>query len=108
VDGVDETTTSTIDSPTIFQRKITTNVAVESGQTIVLGGLITESNTTSNAGVPILRSMPGIGALFSSQKEQTTRTELLVVITPTAIANAVDALSATKEMQKKMSKVFEK
>lgn len=108
VDGVDETTTSTIDSPTIFQRKITTNVAVESGQTIVLGGLITESTTTSNAGVPILRSMPGVGALFSSQKEQTTRTELLVVITPTAIANAVDALSATREMQKKMSKVFEK
>jgi general secretion pathway protein D len=107
VDGVDETTTSSIDSPTIFQRKITTNIAVQSGDTIVLGGLITESDSASNAGIPLLRGLPGIGPLFSSQKNEIQRTELMVMITPTSISNSSEARSATQEMKKKMLNLFE-
>ena len=107
VDGVDETTSSAIDSPTIFQRKITTNIAVQSGETIILGGLITESDSTSNTGIPILRSLPGIGPLFSSQKDSIQRTELMVMITPTAVSNSSEARSATDEMKKKMLNLFE-
>jgi general secretion pathway protein D len=107
VDGVDETTTSSIDSPTIFQRKITTNIAVQSGETIVLGGLITESESASNTGIPVLRGLPGIGPLFSSQKNEVQRTELMIMITPTSISNSTEARSATEEMKKKMLNLFE-
>ena len=107
VDGVDETTTSSIDSPTIFQRKITTNIAVQSGETIVLGGLITESDSSSNTGIPVLRGLPGIGPLFSSQKNEVQRTELMIMITPTSVSNSTEARSATEEMKKKMLNLFE-
>jgi general secretion pathway protein D len=108
VDGVDETTTSTIDSPTIFQRKVTTNVAVQSGETIILGGLITEQESRSNSGIPGLRGLPGIGPLFSSEHRELLRTELLVMITPTAISNSSEARAATAEMKKKMLNLFDK
>ena len=107
VDGVDETTSSSIDSPTIFQRKITTNIAVQSGETIVLGGLITESDSSSNTGIPVLRGLPGIGPLFSSQKNEVQRTELMIMITPTSVSNSTEARSATEEMKKKMLNLFE-
>ena len=107
VDGVDETTTSSIDSPTIFQRKITTNVAVQSGETIVLGGLITESDSKSKTGIPFLGGLPGVGPLFSSRKNEVQRTELLVLITPTAISNSDEARYATSEMKRKMLNLFD-
>jgi general secretion pathway protein D len=103
VNDVDETTTSDIDSPTITQRSITTTVAVRSGETVVLGGLIRENESESEAGVPGLRSIPGIGRLFSSRTTISRRTELLVLITPTAISNTAEAREITLEMKKKMS-----
>ncbi len=103
VNDVDLTTTSAIDSPTIIQRRITTSVAVKSGETVVLGGLIKDNDSESEAGVPVLRSIPGLGRVFSSSTTTTTRTELLVLITPTAIANLSDAREATEEMRRKMA-----
>ena len=103
VNDVDETTTSDIDSPTITQRSITTSVAVQSGETVVLGGLIRENESESEAGVPGLRSIPGIGRLFSSRTTTSRRTELLVLITPTAVSNMDEAREITREMKKKVS-----
>ncbi len=103
VNDVDLTTTSAIDSPTIIQRRITTSVAVKSGETVVLGGLIKDNDSESEAGVPVLRSIPGLGRVFSSSTTTTNRTELLVLITPTAIASLSDAREATEEMRKKMA-----
>ena len=103
VNDVDQTTTSDIDSPTIVQRRIMTSVAVQSGQTVVLGGLMRDNESESEAGVPGLRSIPGIGRLFSSKTTTNTRTELLVLITPTAISNIAEAEKATEEMKRKLS-----
>jgi general secretion pathway protein D len=76
------TTTSNIDSPTIQQRKFSTTVVVKNGDTIALGGLITESITKSKSGVPFLQSIPLLGALFRDTDNTTTRTELILLITP--------------------------
>ena len=103
VNDVDLTTTSGIDSPTIIQRRITTSVAVQSGETIVLGGLIRENDSESQSGVPGLRSIPGVGRLFSSTTTSTARTELLVLITPTAISSIAEARDATDEMKRKLA-----
>jgi general secretion pathway protein D len=102
VNDVDQTTTSDIDSPTIIQRRIMTSVAVQSGETVVLGGLIRNNKSESEAGVPGLRHVPGVGRLFSSKTTTNTRTELLVLITPTAISNVEEAKKTTEEMKRKL------
>ena len=103
VNDVDNTTTSAIDSPTIIQRRITTSVAVQSGESVVLGGLIRDNESESESGLPVLGKIPGLGRLFSSKVTSNTRTELLVLITPTAISNVAEARDATAEMKKKLA-----
>jgi general secretion pathway protein D len=107
VNGVNETTTSGIDSPTIFQRTINTQVVLASGETLYLGGLISEGTSNSATGIPGLRKLPLVGALFGSKAKKSSRTELLVTITATAIADKNAARSVTEEMRRKMPGIFE-
>jgi general secretion pathway protein D len=102
VNDVNRTTTSTIDSPTIVQRQITTTVAVKSGQTVVLGGLMRDNKSRSESGVPGVRKVPVLGWLFGSKTTTSDRTELLVLITPTAIGDQEAARAVTEEMKHKM------
>jgi general secretion pathway protein D len=96
------TTSSSIDSPTIDQREVSTSVSVLSGDTIVLGGLIQDTNSDGNIGVPGLRNLPVVGNLFGTTTKASNRTELLVLITPTAIRNASEAREATEELRNKL------
>lgn len=105
VDDVDETTTSGIDSPTILQREITTAVAVQSGETIVLGGLIRENKEVADNGVPFLKDIPGLGYFFKNERTASSKTELVVMITPSAIANPNEARSVTEEYKSKLKGV---
>ncbi|RRC96805.1 type II secretion system protein GspD [Amphritea balenae] len=106
VNDVAETASSEIDSPTITQRKIDTSVAVQSGETLVLGGLIKENNENSNEGVPGARHIPVFGWLFSSDRESKKRTELVVLITPTAVTDRTEARDVTREFKNKLKGVF--
>jgi general secretion pathway protein D len=76
------TTTSNIDSPTIQERKLSSTVVVKNGDTVALGGLITENISKSRSGVPYLAKIPLLGALFRDTNDSTTRTELILLITP--------------------------
>ncbi len=96
------TISSAIDSPTIDQREVSTSVSVPSGDTIVLGGLIQDTNSDGNIGVPGLRNLPLVGPLFGTTTKSSERTELLVLITPTAIRNASEAREATQELRNKL------
>jgi general secretion pathway protein D len=107
VNGVDLTTSSGIDSPTIFQRSINTVVTVQSGESIILGGLITESESISKNGVPFLRRVPVLGAMFGSTTNSKDRAELLVMITATAVPDNISARMVTDEMKKKMPALFD-
>jgi general secretion pathway protein D len=98
------TTTSTIDSPTIRQRKINSSIAVQSGTEIALGGLISTRRETGKSGVPLLKDIPLLGAAFTSNAAlEKNRTELLVIIRPTLMANTVDAQAVTREIKARMS-----
>ena len=81
----------------ISTRNITSEIAVQSGQTIILGGLIKESNKNGSGGVPFLSRIPVLGGLFGSQSRSSDRTELLVMITPRVIASPVDAKQITDD-----------
>jgi general secretion pathway protein D len=86
-----QTTSSSIDSPTIQQRKLRSTVVVNSGETIALGGLIRDTQTDAVSGIPLLSSIPFLGKLFSSTTETGRRTELLVLLTPRVIRNQEEA-----------------
>jgi general secretion pathway protein D len=96
------TESSNIDSPTIQQRRVASTVAVQSGQTVVLGGLIRDSRTETQSGIPVLRSLPIIGPLFGVTDNTDLRTELLVVITPRVIRNPDQARAVTEELRQRL------
>ncbi|HSX58682.1 MAG TPA: type II secretion system protein GspD, partial [Tahibacter sp.] len=85
----------------VAKREIETEIAVQSGQTVLLGGLIGESEVAGKDGVPGLSRIPIIGNLFGHTKKNRTRTELIVLITPRVVGNAVDAQSITEEYQRR-------
>jgi len=96
------TTSSNIDAPTIQQRQIESVVAVNSGETIVLGGLIQNTQTENEGGIPGLRRIPLIGKLFGQTSNENRRTELLVLITPRVVRNRNEARSITNEFRRKL------
>ncbi|NCF80258.1 MAG: type II secretion system secretin GspD [Proteobacteria bacterium] len=89
-------------TPTISKRSITTSVAVQSGQTVVLGGLIREQKAVVRSGIPGLYNMPIIGPLFGTTSDEQIRTELVVLITPRAVHDSTDAAQVTEEFRSKM------
>jgi general secretion pathway protein D len=101
VDTAASTTTSSngITSPTFDQRDVESRVVVQDGQTIGLAGLIQDSVTKSNQGVPFLKDVPVIGALFGQQSNSRTRDELLVLITPHVVHDQRDALAFTEDLR---------
>ncbi len=104
VSSVSTTTTSGIDSPTISQRRISTNIAVENGQTIALGGLIQEGKNRTKSKVPVAGDVPLLGALFRKKTDRFEKTELLVLITPQVIRNGAEARSVTNELRQRIQK----
>ncbi len=83
----------------ISKRTIDTQIAVQSGETVLLGGLISEDNTSGRRGVPGVSSIPILGHLFGRTTRSTSRTELVVLITPRVIKNVIDARELTREYQ---------
>jgi general secretion pathway protein D len=96
------TTTSRIDSPTIRQRRVASTVAVRSGQTVVLGGLIQDGVDADSTGIPVLHSLPIVGPLFGVKNHTSRRTELLIVITPRVIRSPDQARVATEELRQRL------
>ena len=91
------------EQPTFTQRQIQSQVAVRSGETIVLGGLIKDNASSGSNGIPLLSSIPVIGGLFGSQTKNNTRTELLVVFTPRVVRSDEDIRSISRELRDRMS-----
>ncbi|MBR0973305.1 type II secretion system secretin GspD [Bradyrhizobium japonicum] len=90
-------------TPTISQRRVKSSIAVTSGQTVLLAGLISETENRQRQGLPILDSIPGVGDAFSHQTNTRARTELILFIRPTVIKDGVDAHVIAEEMRSKMN-----
>ena len=83
-----------INAPIINRRTATTSVSVQSGQSILIGGLISTSDELTTKKMPVLGDIPLVGALFRSNVQTTTRTELLILLTPSVLING-EALATT-------------
>ena len=90
------------DAPTIQQRQIETTVAINSGSTIVLGGLMQSTESESEGGVPLLHKIPLLGKLFGQTNKSVRKTELIVLLTPRVIRNNNDAREITDEFRRKL------
>ena len=91
----------------IAQRTINSSVIVQSGQTVVLGGLILETTTNGKSGVPVLMNIPVLGGLFSTNSEDTFRTELIVTVSPRVIEDPNEMREVTEELRSRMAKANE-
>ncbi|WP_241505880.1 type II secretion system secretin GspD [Parahaliea mediterranea] len=85
-----------------LERNIQSRVAVRSDQAVVLGGLIQDNAARTNSGVPILKDIPGLGALFSSTDNESRRTELIVIITPRVIESESELQEVSAEMRSRL------
>lgn len=96
------TSTNTL-TPTVSTRKVRSSVAVASGQTVLLAGLISDSQTKSRAGIPGLDQIPVIGeAVFGQTDKQVKRTELIIFIRPQIIRDGADAHFVAEELRTKL------
>ena len=98
----ENTSTSTNLTPTISQRKVKSSISVQSGQIVLLAGLISETQSASRSGVPVLDQLPYIGAAFSTTGKSKVRTELIMLIRPQIIRNGADASMVAEELRSKM------
>ena len=85
----------------IDTRKLKTEAAIQSGDTVMLAGLISDSVDNGSSGVPFLSKIPVVGALFGTKTQNTGRTETIVLITPTIIRNPQEARDLTDEYGQK-------
>jgi general secretion pathway protein D len=95
-------TTTGINSPTFDERNVTSRVVVQDGQTIGLAGLITDSASLGNQGIPWLKDIPILGLLAGTQTNKRQRTELLILITPHVIHDQRDARALTDDLREQL------
>ncbi|HEY3836458.1 MAG TPA: secretin N-terminal domain-containing protein, partial [Bryobacteraceae bacterium] len=93
------TTTSNISSPSFDTKSVSTQVTVQDGDTIAIGGMIQESTNTTVNGIPILDRLPYVGALFGAKSYGKDRSELVIFITPHVIYDTNQMTDATDELR---------
>ncbi len=103
--GARDPDVSTSGNPPISNKSVTSQVAVKSGETIFLGGLITEQSDKGRTGVPYLNRIPWLGRLFGSTTTSTFRSETIVMITPTVIENNADLKAVSDDIREEFRKV---
>ncbi len=96
-----------VELPVISSKKASTKVTIKDGQTIVIGGLISEDNSNVVKKVPLLGSIPLLGKLFSYKSKSNEKTELLIFVTPHIISPEGEKESDKRERQEKISLLYQ-
>ncbi|GBQ89370.1 general secretion pathway protein D [Gluconacetobacter johannae DSM 13595] len=99
VTSANSTTSSAIANPTFNDRSVSSRVVVQDGQTVGLAGLITDTSTRTNSGIPWLKNIPVLGVLAGNQNNNRQRTELLILITPHVMHDQHDAVALMEDLR---------
>jgi general secretion pathway protein D len=94
-----------IQSPSFSQRVVQTQITMQDGDTIAIGGIITENMAQSSAGIPLLHRLPIIGGAFGNKSYNKDRTELIVFMTPRIIYDNADLLDASDELKARLRRL---
>jgi general secretion pathway protein D len=97
-----QTTSSNPLTPTVSTRKVRSSIAVASGQTVLLAGLISDNQNRTRSGIPGLDQIPGLGDVFSQSDKNIQRTELIIFIRPQIIRDGTDAHFVAEEVRAKL------
>ena len=89
-------------TPTIAQRRIHSTVSVTSGQTVLLGGLISEQQDSNKAGIPGLNMIKYLGDIFGNTTKNRTRSEIIMFVRPRVIRNVLDAQGVAEEFRERL------
>ncbi|MGH8525511.1 MAG: type II secretion system protein GspD, partial [Gammaproteobacteria bacterium] len=89
-------------NPAFIKRSIQSTVTVQSGETLVLGGLISENKSNANRGIPFLKDIPVLGRLFGAMVDDIRRQELIVLLTPRAVRDQAEARAVTDEFRHRL------
>ena len=95
-------TTSSIQSPSFSHRDVSTQVTVEDGDTVAIGGIIQETSTQGSSGIPFLHRIPILGNAFGNKNFHKERTELIVFLTPRVIYDTTQIAEATEELKSRV------
>ena len=93
------------DAPPINTRSVQTNIAVPSGQTMVMGGLILDGDQNNSAGLPLVSRIPVLGGLFGTQSLKKNRTELVLFVTPRVVDTEHDVRNAVDDLRRRMERL---
>jgi general secretion pathway protein D len=94
-----------IQSPSFTNRSMSTQITVQDGDTVAIGGAILETHTESSGGVPILHRIPILGAAFGAKSFSTQRSELIIFLTPRVIYDTSQIIDATDEIKSNLKRV---
>ncbi|MBI4691167.1 MAG: hypothetical protein HY754_13030 [Nitrospirae bacterium] len=97
-----QNTLSDVSSPIILTRRLTTNVVATTEQTILLGGLMSESLNDTETKVPLVGDIPILGNLFKTTAKSKTKTELIIMIKPIIITSTEKAVKLTNDLKERL------
>jgi general secretion pathway protein D len=96
---------SAIQSPSFTKRNVQTQVTVQDGDTIAIGGIIQETDTSSSSGIPVLHRLPVLGGVFGSKSVTKQRTEMVIFLTPRVIYDTNELTDASDELAGRLKRV---
>jgi len=91
-----------IQSPSIQKRSVQTQVTVEDGSTIAIGGIMQENNLYGTSRVPVLGKIPILGAVFGSTSISKQKTELIILMTPRVIYDENEIKDASEDLKSRL------
>ena len=103
VSEAQQTETSNINSPSIFNRRISTELTARDGRALLMGGLISQNRTDGTSGVPGLSRIPLIGRLFRTEGRNSSRTELVLMLIPYVLTEHRDGEAITEEFRRRLA-----
>jgi general secretion pathway protein D len=99
---------SGVNTPSFLQRKVETTAVLQDGETLVIGGLIQDTNERGYSGLPLLSKIPLLGALFRDTRLSSEKRELVIMITPNVIRNKEEAQKVSSEFLDKVKGLKER
>ena len=103
VSSAAETRTGVTTSPTFSTRRVETKLSLRDGGTVMLGGLISNNSSNGNTGIPYLKDIPGVGALFRAENKSMDRTELILLITAHVLNDDFESEAITESFRKSLT-----
>jgi len=103
---IEDVTSLAVDTPSTAKREAETVVSMNSGSTVVIGGLIRDDKITIEKKIPLIADIPLIGGLFRYKKDQVQKTNLLIFITPHIMGSQEDLEQMAEEKKKEIEQVL--